>query len=265
MTTTTCPISGQFAVSNPRPASPSPTNPIPAGAWRYACQRRSRAAFLTAVALSGVLHAGLFLGIGIKQQPAPQPVTRPVLEISLVIPEVKELEPEPETFSNEMSNTSPELSIAVPMQADLPQLPRPSDFIQKIDFSSLLERPDLSEAKIMSIPDTARRGTRIVENIGSIFNLADLDRAPEPVFQPAPAYPNMMKRDTYSATVVVEFVVTAEGRVTNAFASDSTHPGFNDAATTGVMKWKFRPGQKAGRKVNTRMRVPIVFNYEPRS
>jgi protein TonB len=63
--------------------------------------------------------------------------------------------------------------------------------------------------------------------------------------------------------VVVEFIVNVEGRVTNAFAYESTHPGFNDAAIKGVEKWKFRAGQKAGRKVNTRMRVPINFSADP--
>ena len=32
-----------------------------------------------------------------------------------------------------------------------------------------------------------------------------------------------------------------------------------EAAVTGVGRWKFRPGQKNGRPVNTRMRVPILF------
>jgi len=27
-----------------------------------------------------------------------------------------------------------------------------------------------------------------------------------------------------------------------------------------VSKWRFRPGKKGGRAVNTRMAVPIVFN-----
>lgn len=241
----------------------SPTTVLPPGAWRYSCQRRSRSFVVAALVFSAGLHAVLFFGAGERKKPVIQRPASDAMLIALVIPEIKELEPEPETVPSDPSDAPPEFSAPVPMQADLPQLPQPSDFVQKIDFSSLVERPDLTEAKIMTIPDTPRRGTKIVESIGSIFNLADLDRIPEPVFQPPPAYPNTMKRDVFSATVVVEFIVNTEGRVINAFASDSKDRGFNEAAVTGVERWKFRAGQKAGRKVNTRMRVPINFTYQP--
>jgi protein TonB len=149
------------------------------------------------------------------------------------------------------------------MQADLPQLPQPNDFIQPIDFSSLLERPDFSQTTLFSVPENIRRGSgKIAASIGTIFNLADLDRIPEAVFQPAPVYPLSMKRDGVTATVVVEFVVDVQGRAVNAMATESTHRGFEEAAVIGVQKWKFRAGLRGGRKVNTRMRVPIVFKFE---
>ena len=49
------------------------------------------------------------------------------------------------------------------------------------------------------------------------------------------------------------------GRVLEPVVTESTNYGFNDAALAGVSRWKFRAGMKSGRKVNTRMRVPIVF------
>jgi protein TonB len=68
-----------------------------------------------------------------------------------------------------------------------------------------------------------------------------------------------MRREAESATVAVEFIVDVNGRVLDPVVSESTNSGFNDAALAGVSRWKFRAGVKAGRKVNTRMRVPIVF------
>jgi protein TonB len=68
-----------------------------------------------------------------------------------------------------------------------------------------------------------------------------------------------LKRDGLTATVVVEFIVDVQGLVVNPAAIESSHHDFEVAALTGVQKWKFRPGVRAGRKVNTRMRVPIVF------
>jgi len=146
------------------------------------------------------------------------------------------------------------------MQADLPQIPTPTDFVQQIDFSSLVERPDLSSVKLWTIPDNIRRGGKSGEGFANIFNLADLDRAPVPVMQPAPIYPAAMKKLGASATVMVEFIVDVEGRVQNAVATESSYPSFDDAAVLGVQKWRFRPGLRGGAKVNTRMRVPILFH-----
>jgi hypothetical protein len=39
----------------------------------------------------------------------------------------------------------------------------------------------------------------------------------------------------------------------------ATFPGFESASVAGVSRWQFRPGMKAGKKVNTRMRVPLIF------
>lgn len=167
-------------------------------------------------------------------------------------------EPEP----TELNDAPPSVDMAtlVPMQADLPQIPSPSDFVQQIDFSTLLERPDFSQVKVVAIPETFRGGAeKIAQKLGKIFNLADLDRVPEPVFQPAPAYPQAMKREGVSGVVVVEFIVDTDGRVIDAFAIESLYSGFNDAAVAGVRQWKFRAGIRGGHKVNTRMRVPIHF------
>ena len=87
----------------------------------------------------------------------------------------------------------------------------------------------------------------------------NLDRVPGPVLQPAPLYPGSMRREGIGGTVRVEFVVDVDGRVANTQVVETTHTAFNDAAVSAVSKWKFRPGMKNGRKVNTRMCVPIVF------
>jgi protein TonB len=77
--------------------------------------------------------------------------------------------------------------------------------------------------------------------------------------QHAPIYPGAMRREGLDGTVRVEFVVDVDGRVIETQVVETTHHAFNDAAVSAVLKWKFRPGVKNGRKVNTRMCVPIVF------
>ncbi len=229
------------------------------GSWRYPDCSRSRAVVITAMALSAAVHLGVLFGFT-KAKIAPKRVEAvPTIALTLPPPQLKELEePEPATDSDAKPV---DLALPVPSQADLPALARPEDFVQALDFSSLLEKPDLHDAKISVIPEHIRRGVAIREQIGSIFNLADLDRAPEPVVHPAPIFPFHLKREALTGTVRVEFIVDTEGRVLNAFAVSSTHSGFEEAAVSGVSRWKFRPGIKAGRKVNTRMQVPILFKF----
>lgn len=207
------------------------------------------------------IHLLLLFGFGNERKgPATAKVEEKVIALTLAPPQIQELE-EPEPVTGEDAAPTPDLATLVPMQADLPQLPRPNDFVQQINFASLLEQPDFSDVKVTVIPESFRGGRKLAETIGNIFNLADLDRVPEPILQPAPLFPISMRRESLTATVTVEFVVDTQGAVVGAFVLSSTNAGFDSAAVAGVSKWKFRAGVKQGRKVNTRMRVPIMFAY----
>lgn len=246
------------------PASPSPplpTGPAPksTGTWRYERRGMSRAGVAAAVLVSASLHAALLFGSMMYHKKAPKVVVaEQVPTIRLAMPELKELE-DPEPVTSEDTTPVVDLAIPVPMQSDLPQLVRPNDFVQTLNLASLIEQPDLAKTNISIIPASFTRATRIAESIGKIFNPEDLDRRPEPVLQPSPTYPFSMKREGLSASVLVEFIVDVDGRVREIIVVDSTHTAFNDAAIVGVGRWKFKAGVKGGRKVNTRMRVPILF------
>lgn len=85
------------------------------------------------------------------------------------------------------------------------------------------------------------------------------DQAPVPIERARPQYPFDLRKANITGQVIVEFIVTTKGDVVNAFALRFTHPGFAPAAVAAVLKWKFKPGIKNGRPVNTRLQVPIVF------
>ena len=238
---------------------PWPTAAVADGSWRYHPRRVSRFTVVAAALISAAVHASLFFGsLLITKKAAPGARVEEVPVVRLALPDLKELE-EPEIAANDDTTPPVDLAVPVPMQADLPTLPQPSDFVQQLNFASLLEQPDLSMAKLSVIPEHFARASRIAESIGKIFNLEDLDRHPDPVLQPSPTYPFAHRREGTSATVIVEFIVDVQGKVLEPVVTDSSHSGFNEAALTGVSRWKFRPGMKSGRKVNVRMRVPIVF------
>jgi periplasmic protein TonB len=214
---------------------------------------------VVALLVSAGLHAFIIFGIGpTRHKPAPK-----VEEEKLIAFTVAQLKPEdldePEPAPRDEADSNPVISAPVPMQADVLRLPQPNDFIQQVDMQSLLPQPDLSQVKVFVIPEHINRGARVGAGIGAIFNLADLDRVPEPVVQPTPLYPPTLKREGLTATVRVEFIVDIRGQVLDPFVVDSTHHGFDEAAVAGVLRWKFKPGVRMGRRVNTRMQVPIIF------
>lgn len=226
--------------------------------WRFSSGHPSRLMLTSAMIISAGLHLGILFGIRRGAPPPAKKVETEMIALTILPPQIKDLEEEPDPTPRDDSPPL-DLALPVPMQADLPAIARPEDFVQALDFSSLIEKPDLTQTKISVIPEHIRRGVDLREKIGVIFNIADLDRSPEPVVQPAPIFPFNLKREAIQGMVRVEFVVDMEGRVHHPFVVESTHPGFEEAALTGVARWKFRPGYKNGRKVNTRMQVPIVF------
>ncbi len=240
---------------------PQPAAPPTARSWKYPSRSRARNRAALALVVSGGLHVLLLFGF----RPGPKSIPRRasdenLIALTIALPELKELD-EPEPPIGDAAGEPPELGPPPPMQADLPQLPRPDDFVQQVDFASLLPRPDFGDAKVFTIPEhVSRSGKRIAESIGNIFNLADLDRAPEPLLQMAPAYPVKLKKKGEEGTVRVEFVVDARGNVVSATVVESTNPAFDEVTLATVAKWRFRPGTRAGRAVNVRMRVPIAFS-----
>jgi TonB family protein len=231
------------------------------GAWRYRTPGRRWSGTLIGIPVAAGLHVLVIFGFNEKEVPK---VTRfdddSTIEL-MVMPDLSKLE-EPELADiSEPSDSQPVEGAYVPSLADVPTTVNIStQFVQAIDFSSLQPKTDLTQARVVTIPTTIRRG---VGGTGSelkdVFNLAQLDRIPEAIFQPPPIFPVTLKKEVTNARVEVEFIVTAKGEVVEVRVVSTTHPGFENAAIAGVSRWQFRPGMKSGKRVNTRMRVPLLF------
>jgi len=103
-------------------------------------------------------------------------------------------------------------------------------------------------------------------NVGSqlqdiIYELEDLTRAPRPISQRAPTYPPELRRAGISGTVVLMFIVRDDGTTSNVTVERSDNPAFEEPAIRAVRKWRFEPGEKDGKAVNTRVRIPIPFKF----
>ncbi len=100
----------------------------------------------------------------------------------------------------------------------------------------------------------------VATGLTSVFNPTELDQIPIPRFQASPVYPSALRQAGVKGEVTVGFIVDANGNVCEAYALKSTQREFEASAIEAVTKWKFRPGEKGGKPVNTRLQVPIVFN-----
>ncbi len=98
-----------------------------------------------------------------------------------------------------------------------------------------------------------------------VFDLAEVDQAPVASYKQRPRYPTDMRRAGIQGKAVIRFVVDSEGKVHDARVVEATHPDFGKAAATAVSGWKFKPGIKDGRPVNTRMQTPIMFTIKEES
>ena len=115
----------------------------------------------------------------------------------------------------------------------------------------------MSRLQPVANADEARRAA---DASVEVYDISNLDQVPRPRFQARPQYPREMRQAGISGQVVVDFIVDQNGNVQNASAVKSSQKEFEAAAVDAVSQWKFSPGRKDGREVNTHLQVPIVFS-----
>jgi TonB family protein len=84
---------------------------------------------------------------------------------------------------------------------------------------------------------------------------------PRVVKQEAPIYPRAMRSSRIKGEVLVAFVVDTKGNVVNPVVARSNNTAFDEPAIEAVLKWKFEPAVVDGQPVNTRIFVPIIFDF----
>jgi len=243
--------------AKPRVSLPITRPPGRGHDWTYRTSRTSRIPWIGLI-VSASLHLGFLFGFNHHVVPVHKHVKDEDKAIQMVMPEIKDLEEPP---PNELQDTQDtKVSVDVPTLVDVPNLVDVSmGLVQPLDVRPPT-KDDIGAARVAIIPVNIGHGPRSDGGgLKNIFDLSQLDRIPEPISQVSPRFPGAMKRDYNYAEVLVEFIVDTDGNVRAATVVKTTAAGFNESAVDGVSKWRFRPGMKGGRKVNTRMRVPIKF------
>lgn len=229
----------------------------PTGLWKYRTLHRSPWILVSSILFSAGLHALALLGF--NDRPAPVKHVRVADEpfIQMTMPDLEEDKIDPvDALGDEQPPETP--AIAVPMLADLPTLVPIDSFIQPLDFTPAMPA-NMDAVRLSVIPTNVARNSGAMERLGKIFDVSQLDRQPEPTFRPSPMFPPELRSEFPMATVVMGFIITNKGDVVAPNVISSDHNRFSEAALRAVEKWRFRPGYKGGRAVNTRTQISIYF------
>lgn len=241
----------EYLAGHRRPSAP------PSGLWKYRTNNRSRGVVALSVFLSIGLHALALLGFNTRPPPPKAVVVDDGPLIQMTMPDLEDDEEKPvESLDDSEAMEAP--AIAVPMLADIPTIVPVNAFVQPLDFTPQLNM-DPDAMRMSAIPVNIARGSAQAEKIGQIFDISQLDRQPQAIFQPAPTFPMDLKNEFPESSVTLEFIISTKGEVLMPRAISSRHRRFEEAAINGVLKWKFKPGQRGGRPVNTRTQITIMF------
>jgi protein TonB len=207
---------------------------------------------IVGIVVSVVLHATFlfaFNGKG-KAKPAAPEEQKKVIQI-----ELPPIEPEKDETVEEIKEEAPQNQLAPPSLVDVPS-------VNVTAFQQQLQPPPPPgiEAKgAISIP-VIKPGTQLGKGMKDLFDVANLDQPPVLRVPVNPNYPFEMRRAGISGEVTVEYIVDSNGNVAQAQVVRSSQREFESPALQAVLKWKFRPGKKGGRAVNTRVQQVITFN-----
>lgn len=97
---------------------------------------------------------------------------------------------------------------------------------------------------------------------GGVMQEALVDRVPRVLSgAPDPRYPSSLRSSGITGHVVVRFVVDTLGRAElgGVTTVEATHALFGDAVREALGRFRFTPGEVAGRKVRTMVQVPFTF------
>jgi protein TonB len=167
----------------------------------------------------------------------------------------------PEPKPRELSKEPP--AVRVPALTDAPRLVSiDTPFVQKAEPVVPLDKTGLTGA-VVSIPISYRRGPTEGDGSIRIFDAVRVGSGAGTGLPSFTRYPFELIRSGLGGTVRASFIVDSHGNVVALHVLSSTNPGFERATVEALAKWKFRPGMKKGRKVNTRMEQPIEFNVPP--
>jgi periplasmic protein TonB len=102
-----------------------------------------------------------------------------------------------------------------------------------------------------------------LDRTASVYSVTEVDQLPELLGGLSPAYPEALRRTGMNGAVVLEYVVSASGRVEpgSVRVVRSTHPAFSAAAADALLNARFKPAHRSGQAVPVLVQQTIRFVF----
>ncbi len=167
--------------------------------------------------------------------------------LSLFLPAPKPPPPPPEEEEKEPEPPKP-IENLEPLEPLPAKPPRPA---AKLPRLGLELAPGLVGGPALAAPGPLR------------LEMGQVDRIPMATTRIPPRYPYQARRRGVEGWVAVRFLVDTRGRVSRLTVTASRPPGvFDSAVRRALAQWRFRPGLKQGRPVETWVRTTIRFRLD---
>jgi protein TonB len=92
-----------------------------------------------------------------------------------------------------------------------------------------------------------------------VYEVGNGVMAPKPVSVPNPEYTERARKKKLNGSVVVEMIVTPEGKVRDLKIAKSLDKDLDKQALAAVSTWKFEPATKDGKPVAVHLKAEVDF------
>lgn len=118
-----------------------------------------------------------------------------------------------------------------------------------------------SDLLTSEITETVQTEVLDWNNGEKVYQLSEVNDLPRIVKHIKPRYPVKAEQGKISGNVILRFIVTKEGRVSNAQIIQSDPAGvFDESALDAVRDYRFEPATRNGRAVDVLITAPILYN-----
>jgi TonB family protein len=229
-------------------------------------KRFGRRLLIWGIVIAGLLHLGAFGGwlIARSMKPAP-PAVVATLDIIKHVKSAQDLGVPPSISQTDAVDAQAAVAVASAPSIGVPE-PVP-DF--QATTTTLATTEQIAEALTPVDVSDLRSGSDSLVVDESMFNtqgdaVSDInavEELPVPINTPAPVYPDLARSGEVEGDVVVQALITREGKVSDVKVVDGNWV-LHDAAITAVKKWTFKPALQQHKPVSVWVEIPLHFTLD---